>query len=79
MPDLTGAKHRVYSTGKTTSGGEPGDLPSETLFDPFVGLREPAVGRVRDVAHDGPDEGAPQPTVRSGWDRSVANGPQTGL
>ena len=39
VPDLTGAQHRVYGAGETTSGGEAGDLPAETPFDLFVGLR----------------------------------------
>jgi len=32
-----------------------------------------------DMAHDGPNEGAPQPTVGPGGDRSVADGPEAGL
>ena len=66
----------MHSTSERTGGSDSCDLPPETLPDPFVGLREPAVGRVSDVAHDGPNEGAPQPTVRSGGDRSVADGPE---
>ena len=65
--------------GEATSGSDPGDLPPETLLHVVVGLGQPAVGRVSDVAHDGPDEGAPQPTVGPGGDRSVADGPQAGL
>ena len=34
------------------------------------------VSNTGDVAHDSPDEGAPQPTVGPGRDRSVTDGPE---
>ncbi len=76
VPDLTRTEHRVHGTSETPSGSDASDLPAEPLPDEFVGLRQPAVGRVRDVAHDGPDEGAPQPTVGPGGDRSVSDRPE---
>ncbi len=39
VPDLTRPEHRVHSTSEATGGSDPGDLPTETLSGPFVGLR----------------------------------------
>ncbi len=63
-------------TRESASGGDTGDLPTETFFDSFICMRQPAVGRMRDVADDGPHEGAPQPTVGSCWDGTVTDGPE---
>ncbi len=38
-PDLPGAEHGVHGTSEATGGSDPGDLPTETLSGPFVGLR----------------------------------------
>ncbi len=61
---------------ESTSGRYAGDLPPEPLFDAFIRMRQPAVGRMRDVADDGPNEGAPQPTVGACWDGTMSDGPK---
>jgi hypothetical protein len=79
VPDLTGTEHGVDRAGEASGGGDPSYLPAEALPGLFVGTREPAIRGVHDVGDHGPDEGAPEPAIGAGGNRSMSDRSLSGL
>ena len=72
LPWCISAEHRVNRARQLAGRGDAGRGPAETRLLREVVLREPTVGRVLHMRHDGPDERAAQPPIGACGEGAVA-------